>query len=540
MTRPERTYHDLREHLELLRERGLLWEIDDPVDKDAEMHPFVRWQYRGGVPESERRAFLFTAPTDADGRRYENRVLIGGLAASPDVYTTGLGCAVDEVGVLWERAYAHMIDPILVEDGPVHEVVITGDDLHGPGRGFASIPIPISTPGFDNAPYLTSAQVLTKDPETGIRNSGVYRGQIKSDTTCGIFFADAFKHGYYHWDKARARGEDLECALVIGGPPAVSYATVQKVPFGVDEYSLAGGLVGGPIHLVKCRTIDLEVPAEAEIVLEGRISTDYLELEGPFGESHGYVHPRSISPVFHLTAITHRKDYIWTSFISQVTPSESSVIKKVGYEPMLLRHLRDTLGIGGVKRVVMHEPLTNLRKVVFVQFKFGAKQTEVWRALKGLASHTFDVGKVVVAVDEDIDPDNLDAVWWAIAYRSRPHLDVQTLRGQHKGHSPPFTDDPALLEDSNLFINATLKYDLPPVSLPTKEYMERAKALWERVADRHGLPRLTPEAPWHGYVVTESEWDDELEEEARLAVLGRWAETGTKLAGRKEPVERPG
>jgi 4-hydroxy-3-polyprenylbenzoate decarboxylase len=353
-----------------------------------------------------------------------------------------------------------------------------------------------------------------------------------------MFFTAAFKHGYVHWQKARARGEDLEVAFVIGAPPVVSYAAVQQVPEGVDEYDLAGGLAQEPIHLVKCKTVDLEVPADAEIVLEGYVSKDYLEPEGPFGESHGYVQTRTMSPVFHLTAITHRKEYVWTSFISQVTPSESSVIKKVGFEPMMLRHLRDTLGIAGVKRVVMHEPLTNLRKVVFVQFGFGAKQTEVWRAMKGVASHSAEVGKIVVAVDEDIDPDNLDAVWWAIAYRSRPHLDVQTLRGQSKGHGPPFTDDPALLEDANLFINATLKFDLPPVSLPTKEYMERAKARWEEVASTYGLPTLQPEAPWHGYVITESEWDEELEEEARLAVEGRCYETGTKAAGRRTMMEQ--
>jgi 4-hydroxy-3-polyprenylbenzoate decarboxylase len=341
-----------------------------------------------------------------------------------------------------------------------------------------------------------------------------------------------------HWEKARARGEDLEVAFVIGAPPVVSYAAVQQVPEGVDEYDLAGGLAQEPIHLVKCKTVDLEVPADAEIVLEGYVSKDYLEPEGPFGESHGYVQTRTMSPVFHLTAITHRRNYVWTSFISQVTPSESSVIKKVGFEPMMLRHLRDTLGIAGVKRVVMHEPLTNLRKVVFVQFGFGAKQTEVWRAMKGVASHSAEVGKIVVAVDEDIDPDNLDAVWWAIAYRSRPHLDVQTLRGQSKGHGPPFTSDPALLEDANLFINATLKFDLPPVSLPTKEYMERAKVRWEEIADTYGLPALHPEAPWHGYVITESEWDQELEDEARLAVEGRCYETGTKAAGRRTMMEQ--
>ena len=531
-------YSDLRGHIDSLRAQGLLYEVDEEVNKDTEIHPLVRLQYRGGVPESQRKAFLFNRVIGADGRRFENPVLVAGLAGTPEIFATGLACRVDQVGERWEKAFASPIPPILVETGPVHEVVIEGREMLEQVGGFGGIPIPISTPGFDNAPYLTSAHAITKDPETGVRNVGHYRGQIKGPTTCGVFFTSSFKHGYRHWDTARILGRNLECAFVVGAPPVVSYAAVQQVPFGVDEYDLAGGLAGEPIELVKCKTVDLEVPADAEIVLEGYISTDYLEPEGPFGESHGFVQTRTKSMVFHLTAITHRPGYIWTSFISQVTPSESSVIKKVGFEPMLEIYLRKTLGIAGVKKVVMHEPLTNLRKVLFVQFELGTKQSEVWRALKGLAAHSAEVGKIVIAVDEDIDPDNLDAIWWAIAYRSRPHLDVQILRGQSKGHGPPFTTDPALLEDSNMLVNATLKYDLPPVSLPKREFMEQAIGIWERLAPKYGLPPLALEPPWYGYVITPEEWTDEYDEEAGLAVDGRHYETGDKLAERREFLDR--
>jgi UbiD family decarboxylase len=532
----DKGYNDLRQHVQTLRERGLLWEIEHPVNKDTEMHPLVRWQYRGGVPESDRRAFLFEKPVDSTGREYDNPVLVAGLAGTPEIYATGVGCEVAEIGERWAEAYANPIEPVLVDDAPCHEVVITGDELSKEGGGFASIPMPISTPGFDNAPYLNSAHAITKDPDTGVRNVGHYRGQVKSETSCGVFFTATFKHAYVHWEKAVAKGEHLECAFVIGTPPVVSYAAVQQVPLGIDEYSLAGGLAREPIQLTKCKTVDLEVPADSEIVLEGYITKEYKEPEGPFGESHGYVQTRTMSNVFHLTAITHRKDYIWTSFISQVTPSESSVIKKVGFEPMLERYLRDTLGIDGVKRVVMHEPLTNLRKVIFVQFAFGSKSTEVWRALKAVAAHSAEVGKIVVAVDEDIDPDNLDAVWWAIAYRQRPHLDIQVLRGQAKGHGPPFLEGNEEWEDSNLFIDATLKFPLPPVSLPTHEYMEKAKTVWEELSGKYGLPPIRPEAPWHGYVITPSEWPAELEEEARLATAGRYLETAAKLADRRTPT----
>ena len=417
---------------------------------------------------------------------------------------------------IWERALSQLVDPVVVDSGPVHEVVHEGDA----GGGFDTMPIPISTPGFDNAPYLSSAHAITRSPVDGVRNVGRYRGQIKSPTTCGVFFTGAAKHGYIHWDQARQADRPLEMAFVVGAPPVVSYAAVNQVPYGVDEYAVAGGLAGEPIELVRCRSVDLEVPAHAEIVIEGVVRTDRLEPEGPFGESHGYVHPRSLSPLFEITCVTHRRDYCWTSFISQVTPSESSVIKKVSLEPTLLRFLRVTLGIAGVRAVVTHEPLTNLRKVIFVQFD-SPQRTEVWRALKGLAAYRAEIGKVVIAVDADIDPHNLDAVWWAIAYRARPHLDVQVLRGQAKGHAPPFGEG-ADQEDANLLIDATLKDRVPPISLPTREFMERAKEIWDEL----GYPPLQPEEPWHGYVMTPDEWPAE-------------ARRGGS-AGRRRPLLRDG
>ena len=528
MTRhPGTGVRDLREHVRVLDDHGLLLTVDRAINKDTEMHPLVRWQYRGGIDECRRRAFLFTNVVDARGQHYPNGVLVGGLAATPQVYALGLGVPPEGAGAVWERALADPVEPVMTADAPVHEVI------HRPARedaGFGSMPIPVSTPGFDNAPYLTSAHVVTKDPASGVRNIGHYRAQVKSPTTCGVFFTGKEKHGYRHWDAARGLGRPLELAFVVGAPPAVSYAAVAQVPYGTDEYGVAGGLARAPVPLVKCLTVDLEVPAQAELVIEGLLRTDQVEPEGPFGESHGYLHPRSMSPVFEMTAVTHRRGYLWTSFISQVTPSESSVIKKVSLEPMLTSFLRETLGLACVRAVVLHEPLTNLRKVVFVQFD-RPPQSEVWRALKGVAAYRGEIGKIVIGVDGDIDPRNLDAVWWAIAYRCRPHRDVQVLRGQAKGHAPPFGEETPS-EDSNLFINATLKDPTPPISLPGRSFMERAKQIWEEL----GLPELRPEQPWHGYVLTPGEWPAELAAEAELAVRGRHYETGSKLGTRAEPA----
>ncbi|MBI4495155.1 MAG: UbiD family decarboxylase [Chloroflexi bacterium] len=529
------SYPDLREHLRHLEAAGLLYRIKQPINKDTEMHPLVRWQYRGGIPEDERKAFLFERVVDVQGRRYPFPVVVGALAASPQVYAIGLNCEVAEVPRRWERALKQQISPVLVEDGPVHEVVLVGEALEQAG-GVGLLPVPISTPGFDNAPYLSAAHWVSKSPATGQRNVGHYRGQLKAPLRLGMFVSNTAKHIRGHWEEARQRGEPLPAAVVLGCTPAVSYAAVMKVPPGVDELAVAGGLLGEPIQVVRCQTVPLEVPAEAEFVIEGLVRTDVLEPEGPFGESHGYIHPRSMSAFLEVTAITHRRDAIFPSIISQVTPSESSVIKKVGYDTMYLVHLRDTVGLKMVTRVFMHEPLTNLRKFVVVQMR-QPTEPDVWRALMAAAVLDPEVGKIMVAVDEDIDPQNLDAVLWAMCYRTQPHRDMQIISGRSKGHSPPFRDEtrqPFVQprgEDSALLINATLKEPFPPVALPKREYMERARELWEEL----GLPPLHPEAPWYGYTL--GDWSAELDEEADLAVRGEHYQVGEKQARQRRRLD---
>src|ERR1700740_966752 len=135
-------------------------------------------------------------------------------------------------------------------------------------------------------------------------------------------------------------------------------------------------------------------------------------------------------------AITPKRPPVYASILSEVTPSESSVMKRVAYEPRYLAHLRDALSIKGVRNVVMHEPLTNLRKVMFVQFAPGVPRTEIWRALHGAASLQADIGKYVIAVSEHIEPENTDAVFWSLAYRANPIEDVQIAPYRSPGHGP--------------------------------------------------------------------------------------------------------
>jgi UbiD family decarboxylase len=150
-----RSYNDLHDHLKALDRAGLLITVDRPINKDTEMHPLVRWQFRGGIVERDRKAFLFTNVTDSKGRKYDIPVVVGALAANREIYSIGMGCALDKINETWNRAVAKPIPPRVVTDAPCHEIVIMGKDLDKPGNGLDGIPVPISTPGWDNAPYTT-------------------------------------------------------------------------------------------------------------------------------------------------------------------------------------------------------------------------------------------------------------------------------------------------------------------------------------------------------------------------------------------------
>lgn len=511
-----RGYPDLHEHLGALEAAGLLVRVTRPIDKDTELHPLVRWQFRGGIPEAERKAFLFESVTDPLGHRYDIPVAVGVLAANREIYRIGIGCdRLEDLAATWSQAMEHPVPPTLVEDPPCQEIVVEGDALDLPHVGLDGLPVPISTPGWDAGPYTTTSHYITRDPDTGIQNVGNYRGQVKGPRTLGMNPSLELRPGIYaHWRKHKERGTALPCAVVIGCPPAVTFAAVQKAPETMDELSLAGGLVGASINVARARTVDLLVPAEAEIVIEGYIRTDVLEPEGPVGESHGYVNLQEYNAVLEVTAITRRRRAVLTSIISQVTPSESSLIKRVAYEPMFLAHLQD-IGLRQVVRVGLHEPLTNLRKVIVLQHRRGAPRTEVWRALYAAAAFQPAMGKLVVAVDEDIDPDNADAILWALSYRMRPHEDMTMLEHKSAGHGPRMPG-----EDSALLFDATLKSPFPPVSLPKREFMDRARVIWEEL----GLPKLAPEEPWFGYEL--GDWPAALDEQARRATEGHYFETG--------------
>src|SRR5215472_4023632 len=291
---------DFQEHLARLEARELVTRIDRPINKDSELHPLARWQFQGGLPEAERRAFLCTNVVDSSGRRYDMPVAVGALAASAEIYAVGMGRPVDQIGTAWTEAVAHPVAPVRI----------------------------VSTPGFDAAPYLTATLAVTHDPETGVRNMGTYRGQLKASDRLGVRMASRIggAGGYQHWLKHRRLRTPMPCAIVVGAAPVVVFTGPQKLAIDMDEMAVAGALAGAPIRTARCVTIDCEVPADAEIVIEGLIDPELLEPEGPFGESHGHVALEDFNMSMQVTAITRKRSPVFVSIVSQVTPSESSVI----------------------------------------------------------------------------------------------------------------------------------------------------------------------------------------------------------------------
>jgi 4-hydroxy-3-polyprenylbenzoate decarboxylase len=517
---------DFQDHLARLEAAGLLVRIDRAVNKETELHPLVRWQFQGGLAEDQRRAFLFTNVVDAEGRRYDIPVAVGALAASERIYAVGMGRPVEEIETAWMNAIAHPIAPVRVTSAPCQEVVIKGDDLRKPNGGLKTLPVPVSTPGFDAAPYLTATLCITQDPETGIRNMGTYRAALKATDRLGVRMAARIggAGGYLHWQKYRKLKKPMPIAIVVGCAPVVMFTGPQKLAIDQDEMAVAGGLAGAPIRIARCVSIDLDVPADAEIVVEGLIDPELLEPEGPFGESHGHVALEDYNMSMQVTAITHKRAPVYVSVLSEVTPSESSVMKRVAYEPRFLAHLRDQLSIKGIMRVVMHEPLSNLRKIIFLQFRPGVPRTEIWRALHGAAGLQADCGKYVIAVSEDIDPENADAVFWSLAYRANPVDDVFISPHRAAGHGPKSGPRG---EESTLLIDATLKEPAPPLALPKREFMERAKKMWDEL----GLPALTPQPPWFGYSL--GDWDKVWDVYAERAVTGKWEESGKETLAKR-------
>ncbi|HTI85689.1 MAG TPA: UbiD family decarboxylase [Alphaproteobacteria bacterium] len=515
----------LRDYVEGLDKAGKLVRVTTPVNKDTELHPLVRLQFRG-LPESQRKAFLFENVVDSKGRKYDIPVLIGAMAGSADIYALGMCSPVGEISQKWRKALAEPIAPVTVTKAACQEVVIQGAELEQEGKGLGRLPIPISTPGFDNAPYTTASHWVSKDPDTGVHNLGNYRGMVKAENRIGSLPAMLGVGMRNHLDAWRKKKiERMPAAIVIGAPPHVTYTAVTRIPNDMCEYDVAGALAGKPVEVVKCLTQDLMVPADAEIVVEGTIPTTMLEMEGAFGEFPGYMAQRDYSWFMDVTAITMRKKPIYLTILSQLPPSESSKMRHIGRSEAARKFLVDA-GFDNVSDVKYLE-CGGANAVVAVKIK--KRQPDDAKKALRLLGERF-IGKFIVAVDEDIDILDMENVMWAISYRSQPYRDVEIvdapLFALDPSNAPPGTArglvDGKPPRCTAILIDATMPWPYPPLSLPKKEFMDRAVSLWQELQ----LPALNLKNPWWGYSL--GYWTEEEEREAELAVQGRHYETGEK------------
>ena len=526
-------YKDFREHLKALETQGKLTRIKRQVNKDTQLHPLVRLQFRG-LPEDERTAFLFENVIDSNGRKYDIPVAVAALAGSSQIYAIGMMCQPEEVSAKLTQAELHPVAPRIVNRGPVQEEVHLGDKLleHG---GLGEFPIPVTTPGYDAATYMTAPYWISKDPDSSVPNLGMYRAMVKSPTRTGVMFMSQTQGSAIHWRKCKERGIPLEAAIVVGGPPSLGYVAVSKLPIGLNEFNVAGGIAGEALEMVKCKTVDLEVPAHAEIVIEGELTTQELEPEAPFGEALGFVGSTEIMPYFTVKCITHRRKPIWVATVSQYPPSESSKIRQFANEGTVYKHLKYDLKMDYVVAVTCFDALGSSRMLIIKVKK--TEPAKVWQTLEATARR-FALAKIIMAVDEDVNVRDLESVNLALCMRTQPHRDFRIVKvpassGMDFSVSDPakatHTDETAL-EASLVLIDATMKWPFPPLSLPQKEFMDEALRIWQE----EGLPQLKLREPWWG--VDLGFWDEEKEELAKAVTEGQHYKAGELYAQRRRPA----
>jgi 2,5-furandicarboxylate decarboxylase 1 len=454
-------YTGLREFLAVLEREGELARVGVPVALEQELGAICVRSLRNGGP-----ALLFRRPGGQDVPILVN------LLATRRRYGLALGCAPNEVQHEWNRRAAQPLPPVLVEQGPCQEVVLLGDDAD-----VTRFPAPIWN-ALDGGRYLTLSCHITRDPTTGLRNAAVYRNQVHDRRTLGLL-AGPFAH--IMLQRRSAPAEPFPVALAMGNDPRVVMGACVPVPFGTDELAVAGALRGAPIELVRCKTIPLEVPADAEVIIEGEVRPDDTREEGPFGEYTGhYGGPRLPRPTIHITAITHRRDPILHLAYQGAPPHETDVVTAVGKEAEMLRHI----SLPGVKAVHYTEGGGGVLHVVIAV----EKMYEGYGKMAGMAVFSTPAGrsvKQVTVVDADVDPFDSLAVEWAVAMRVQPHRDIEILRelpGSSIDPSLPVAEQTRSARTSKIIIDAT-RYNaasFPPVCQPAAEAMDKVARDWAR------------------------------------------------------------
>jgi len=425
---------DLREWIALLERRGELVRVTAEVDPDLEITEINDRVVKAGGP-----ALLFEKVKGSDHALLINQFgterrmcLAFGVERLDDVAARledvlemqppqGL---VDKVRGLRKLKSISDALPRSVRSGPSQDVVLTGGDVN-----LDLLPIQRCWPG-DPAPFITLPAVITKDPQAGVRNVGMYRMQkIDSRTT------------YMHWQIHKdgradylASGGQIEVAVALGLDPVTAYSASAPLPKHIDEFMFAGFLRGEPVELVRAKTVDLEVPANAEIVLEGTIEKDEVGLEGPFGDHTGYYTPAEPFPVFRVSAITMRRDAIYPSIVVGRPPQEDAWLGKAT-ERIFLPAIRMM-----VPEIVDYDlPVAGAFHncaIVSIEKSFPGQAQKVMHAIWGLGM--LSLTKSIVVVDDWVDVHDYEQVLFVVGANVDPKRDVLITEGplDHLDHAP--------------------------------------------------------------------------------------------------------
>jgi 4-hydroxy-3-polyprenylbenzoate decarboxylase len=425
---------DLRDWIGLLEREGELVRIGAEVDPHLEVTEIVDRVVKAGGP-----ALLFESPKGSSHPLLinqfgtERRMCLAFGAESLDEVGRRLGDVLEmqppqglaeKVRGLKKLKSIADSQPKTVRSGPAQEVVLTGDEVD-----LSTLPVQTCWPG-DAAPFITLPAVITADPRTGGRNVGMYRMQVLDERSTAMHW-QIHKDG--RADYLLADGK-LEVAVALGLDPVTSYAASAPLPKHVDELMLAGFLKGEPVELVRAKTVELEVPANAEIVLEGYIAKDDLTIEGPFGDHTGYYSPAEPFPVFHVTAITKRRDAIYPSIVVGRPPAEDAWLGKAT-ERIFLPAIRMS-----VPEIVDYDlPVAGAFHnccIVAIRKSYPGHAQKVMHAIWGLG--LLSLTKAVVVVDEWVDVHDYEEVFFRVGANVDPKRDVMLSEGplDHLDHAP--------------------------------------------------------------------------------------------------------
>ena len=419
---------DLNDFIADLDARGLLRRVREPVNPDLEIAAVTDLACKspGGGP-----ALLFERPTGHDIPVASN------LFGSLDRMCLALGVPsldhlareIDEL--MTPRVPSGLLDavrmlpvvsrlsdlmPRTVRDAPCHEVIRRDGTLD-------EFPILRCWPE-DGGRYVTFPLVITKDPETGVRNIGAYRMQVYDGRTTGMHW-QRHKGGAQHYRVAERLGRRLEVAVALSPAPVLAYSATAPMPEGLDELLLAGFLGRRRVDLVKAVTVDLEVPASAHIVLEGYVEPGERRREGPFGDHTGFYSLADDYPVFHIQCITHRRRPTYLTTVVGIPPQEDYYLGKAS-ERIFLPVIRKTLP----EIVDMHFPAEGIFHnlvIISIDKRYPGHARKIMNACWGLGQLMFS--KVIVVVDSDVNVQDVREVAWIVGTHVDPGRDVQFTTG---------------------------------------------------------------------------------------------------------------